>query len=126
MSSGVSCPMDTDPDKQSSSLGCLLREVKKDRLPARCTVLIQQRGVDEKSVLRRLYSVRAVNMPEAMELRLDPDHRTSQGRAALSTVQDALRWTVGNARISVSLGMVLHNVSRSASSLIPKAPLATG
>jgi hypothetical protein len=40
-------------------------------------------------------------MSEAMELRLKPDHRTSQGRAALSTVQDALRWTVGNEDVRV-------------------------
>jgi hypothetical protein len=40
-------------------------------------------------------------MSEAMELRLDPDHRASQGRAALSAIEDTLRWTVGNEDVRV-------------------------
>jgi hypothetical protein len=40
-------------------------------------------------------------MSEAVELRLDPDHRASQSRAALSIIEDALRWTVGNEDVRV-------------------------
>ena len=85
------------------------------------TVLVQNRRVYKQRVLRRLNPVPTMNMSEAMELRLDPDYRASQGRAALSTIEDALRWAVGNDDVRV-VGKLPHNVSRFASSLIPKAP----
>jgi hypothetical protein len=79
----------------------LPREIQENRLPAGSTVLVQNCRVYEQRIPRRLNTVRAVNVSEAMELRLDPDHRASQGGAALSTIEDALRWTVGNEDVRV-------------------------
>jgi hypothetical protein len=76
---------------------------------------------DEERVLCGVKSVSAVDMPKAMKPRLHADDRPTQNSASLSAVKHAERCPCV-IRMSVSLGMVEYNFSRSVSVVTPKAP----
>lgn len=76
-------------------------EIQQDRLPARRSVFVHDRGVHEKSALCRQNAVSAVHVAKAMQAWLHANHGPAEGSASTFTAEYALGSSVRDQNVRV-------------------------